>query len=181
LSSSTKDYSIKRNKIFEWSKYKYLIIKYIFEEVIKGKEYKLFLNNKEIIYDYYSLYHILTRHYGHIMKPYSVTKNHFTDMEFDPELLHLKIQEIFKKIDASGHYYYDKVEEVNFKYKNQIYKIFCKQELRSQTKGNKSTGQFLRLNSFFPVGNKRMLHRLTSEFEEIKIDKDLSIFVTKVV
>lgn len=176
-SSSTKDYIDRRRKIIEWSKYKYITIKYIFEEALKGNNYKLYLNNKEIIYDCYSLSHILTGHYGHIMKPYAVSKSHFIGIEFDPENLHHKIENIFKAIDKSKLYQNDSTEDINFRYKNTIYKIYCKYESAIKDKSKSSANQFLRLNTFFPVNRKEMLDRLATQFDEKKIDNELSIFV----
>jgi hypothetical protein len=175
--STTKDYLDRRTKILEWSKYKYITIKYIFEETVQGNKYKLYLSNKEIIYDYFSLSHILTRHYGHIMKPYEVSKSHVTDIEFDPEMLHLKIQNIFQAIDKSGLYKNNTIEEINIRYNGIIYKIYCQHETSVKDEGKSSAVKFLRLNTFFPVTHKSMLNRLSTQFEEKEIDSKLSVFV----
>lgn len=77
-SSSWQDYNARKFKLLEWSKYRYIMIKNVFELAIKSDYYKLYLNNEEIEFDYYSLTHILTRHYGHVMKTYQTEKSHFT-------------------------------------------------------------------------------------------------------
>ena len=145
------------------------MIKDIFDLVIKSDEFKLYLNGQEIIFDYYSLTHILTRHYGHIMKSYETDKSHFTKDVLHEEV-HSKLEEIFKLIDDSGFYTHDSVQEINIRLNGTLYKIFTDYE----TKGAK---KYLRLNSFFPVDHDKMLDRLKNDFEEKIIAKDLSVFV----
>ncbi len=139
------------------------------ELAIKSNQYKLYLNGHEIIFDYYSLTHILTRHFGHIMKTYETDKSHFTKDVLHEEV-HLQLEEIFKQIDNSNFYKNNSVEEVNIRFNGTLYKIFSDYELNGSTK-------FLRLNSFFPTENKLMLDRLKNEFEEKVISESLSVFV----
>jgi hypothetical protein len=166
---SSADYQDRKFKLLEWSKYRYIMIKDVFELSIKSDKYKLFLNGQEIIFDYYSLTHILTRHFGHIMKTYETEKSHFTK-DIHHEEVHLRLEEIFKKVDDSNLYKGDSVLEINIRYNGTLYKIFCNYEQNGSTK-------FLRLNSFFPTENKQMLNRLAKDFTEKKIDNTLSIFV----
>ena len=166
---SSAEYQHRKFKLIEWSKYRYIMIKEVFELIIKSNHYKLYLNRQEIIFDYYSLTHILTRHYGHKMKPYETDKSHFTK-DVHHEEVHLQLEEIFKQIDNSNFYKNNSVDEVNIRFNGTLYKIF------SDTETNGSTN-FLRLNSFFPTENKQMLDRLQNEFEEKVIRNTLSVFV----
>jgi len=166
---SSRDYQARKFKLLEWSKYRYIIIKEIFELSIKADHYKLYLNGQEIIFDYYSFAHILTRHFAHVMKTYETEKSHFTQDVYHKEV-HLKLEEIFKEIDISGVYSKSSIEEINIRYNNNLYKIFNDYEMQGSKK-------ILRLNSFFPIEEKRMLIRLETEFEEKKISDRLSIFL----
>ena len=156
-------------KLLEWSKYRYILIKDIFELSIKSNHYKLYLNNQEIIFDYYSLAHILSRYYGHDMKTYKTDKSHFTK-DIHHEEVHLRLEEIFKKIDVSAFYTKSSIQEINIRYNSTLYKIYTDYENRGATK-------ILRLNTFFPIENQKMLKRLNKEYEEKKIDESYSVFV----
>lgn len=139
---SSHDYQIRKFKLLEWSKYRYIMIKDVFELSIKSDHYKLYLNGQEIIFNYYSLVHILTRHFGHVMKPYETDKSHFTK-DIHHEEVHLYLEKIFKQIDNSNIYKGNSVEEVNVRLNGTLYKIFTDYEQNGSTK-------FLRLNSFSP-------------------------------
>lgn len=166
---SSAEYQRRKFKLVEWSKYRYILIKKVFELIIKSDHYKLYLNGQEIIFDYYSLTHILTRHYGHIMKLYETDKSHFTK-DVHHEEVHSQLEAIFKQIDDSNLYKEDSVEEVNIRFNGTLYKIFSDYETKGSTK-------FLRLNSFFPIENTKMLDRLKNEFEEKEISNSLSVFI----
>ncbi len=166
---TSQNYQQRKFKIIEWSKYRYILIKDIFELSIKSDHYKLYLNGQEIIFNYYSLVHILTRHFGRIMKSYESDKSHFTK-DVHHEEIHLDLEKIFKLLDDSNIYKNDSVEEVNIKLNGTLYKIFIDYEQKGSTK-------FLRLNSFFPIDNKKMIERLRTQFEEKIINDNLSVFV----
>lgn len=168
---TSQEYQRRKFKLLEWSKYRYIMIKDVFDLSIASDHYMLFLNGNEIVFDYYSLTHILTRHYGHIMKTYETDKSHFTQ-DVHHERIHLELEAIFKKIDATNVYSDQSVKEVNIRLNGTLYKIYIDEEM----KGGKNV---FRLNTFFPIDNSRMLMRLKNEFNEVVIDKNLSVFVTK--
>ncbi len=168
---SSSEYRQRKFKLLEWSKYRYIMIKDVFELSIKLDHYKLSLNEQEIIFDFYSLTHILTRHYGHIMKTYETDKSHFTQ-DVHHEEVHLEIERIFKIIDDSKVYIGQSVKEVNIRLNGTLYKIYIDQEQKGGT-------EVFRLNTFFPITNSKMLSRLENEFEEVELDKNLSVFVSK--
>lgn len=163
-----------KSRIVEWSKYRYIFIKKIFETQICEVEFILKLNGQEIIFDYYSLTHILTRHFAQIIKPYFTDKDHFTENIGHNEI-HLKLKWFFDEIEKSGVYLKDSIQEVNVKYKNQLYKIFC----RNHIKPVKGSPEYLRVDSFFPLTNQTMLGKLNTDFEGVTINEDLTVFVRK--
>ena len=164
-----KDYEQRKFKIIEWSKFRYIKVKNFFESTLNAAEFKLFLNGNEIIFNYYSYTHILTRHFGRMMKPYQVEKSHFSQ-DISVEEIHLQLEDIFKKIDNSNFFIEENIEEINLKLNGNLYKIFNKQTIENGK-------NILRLSSFFPIDNPLMLERLDNEFTEKKINNNLSIFI----
>lgn len=176
LEFNMQQYLDERFDILSWSKYRYLLIKRtIFTEFPSGK-FHLSLNKQKIVYDYYSLVHIVTRHFGETMKPYSQGKDHFHEVFYYDDL-HVKLKQIFEAIEQSGLYAAQSLKEINFRYYGTIYKVFCDSHV-FQHKGIPDEVA-LRLNSFFPVGNKAMLDRLANNFIEQKVSDILSVFINK--
>lgn len=168
-------YFKERFDLLEWSKYRYIMIKNIFTLTIRSDHFKLHLNGKEIIFNYYSLTHILTRHYAQGMKSYDSPKSHFTHTVGHKEI-HLFLESIFNLIDNSNLYLTQLIEEINFRYRGILYKVFCAIE-KTHQKGQ--IINYYRLNSFFPVDNEHMISRLSSEFNEVKINEELNVFIKK--
>lgn len=156
-------------QMLEWSRFRYIKIKEIFELDIKAEDYKLILNNEQIIYKYSSLSHILTRHYGGIMKPYATNKDHFTE-DIHLNQIHIFLKDIFKKIDNSGYYKLDSIKEINFRFNNKIYRVYTEYE-------NSGYAKTLTIKTFFPIGDRQMLNKLEEVFIERIIDHGLSVFV----
>ncbi len=174
---TAQEYLDNKFKLLEWSKYRYLTAKRILEQEIRGTEYKLHLNGKEIIFDQLSIAHIFARHYGQTMKPYISDKSHFSQ-DFYHEEIHLAIEDVFKRIDHSGFYKNDSIEEVTIRFKKNLYRLYCKSANKS-VKGIKGAVEFTRLTTFFPLEDKEMLENLDANFEEKKIDDELSVFVAR--
>lgn len=164
---SSSEYQHRKFKLLEWSRYRYIMIKDVFELSIKSDHCKLFLNGQEIIFDYYSL----TRHYGHIMKPYETDKSHFTQ-DVHHEQVHLELEKIFAKIDGSKVYTNQSIKDINIRLNGTLYKIYIDEE----TKG---AAKILRLNTFFPIVNPNMLAKLENEFQETILENSLSVLVKK--
>lgn len=167
--SSDPEYNDTFFKLIAWSKFRFLLIKKIFEFGIKGDSYRLSLNGQEIFFDYESCNHILARHFGHGMKPYASGKDHFYGV-FRHTHLHLDFEQIFKAIDESGLYVKDSILDITFRYKGEVYKMYIVQEKGSTKK---------RISTFFPVSDPSILNALASDYIEKRINNELSIFVKK--
>jgi|ERR1035437_80866 hypothetical protein len=163
------DLEDKKFQILAWSKYRFIMVKKIFEKNIKSNEYKLSLNGQEIVFGYDSLYHIYTGHFGLMMKPYNSQKSHFFK-DFPHSEIHSKLENIFIEIDKSKLYSKNAIEAIHLRYNGSIYKIFCKKEVE------KINSKY-RLTSFFPVEYEQLLKELKIKFEEKRINNNLSIFV----
>jgi hypothetical protein len=175
IQSSSEDYSDLKFDILAWSKYRYILIKRIFELEIGSDFYLLKLNGIDIRFDYFSYAHILTRHYAHGLKPYTSDKSHFYGV-FGHSTLHLQLEAILRAIDESGYYVHDDIKEINFRFRGDIYKIYCTQETK-YTEGVSGPQVYNRLSTFFRVERENMLHRLSTQFEERIIDQELTIYI----
>lgn len=160
-----------RFKIIEFSKYRYIITKGVFEVVIKDKKYDLFLNGIRISYNYYSLSHIITRHYGLIMKRYRTQKSHF-GVHIHYESIHEMLEEVFGRIDNSGFFSKESVREINFKKDDIIYRVYCEQYLEGQK-------PVYRIATFFPIDESGEFRRLNEQFCENILERDFSVYTKK--
>lgn len=160
----------KDDKAFDllaWSRHRYVLIRRIFDLDIKADFYSLYLNGKELRFDYESAMHIMTRHFAHGMKPYNSTKDHVYGV-FAYNELHKDFERIFQAIDASKTYVNDDVKEITFRYRGEIYRIYA-----SVVDANNQT---YRIDTFFPVSSPKILDELNEAFTEIPINDTLSIF-----
>lgn len=153
------------------SKFRYLLAKRIFQLSIKSDQYTLWLNGQEILFDYESCIHILARHFGHGMKAFTSEKDHFYGV-FRHSHLHLDFEQIFQAIDKSGLYVNDSIQDINFRYKGKLYKIFVVAQ-----KGISNPKK--RISTFFPVSDTSILNKLSLNYTEKEVDGNLSIFILK--
>ena len=134
--------------LIAWSKFRYVLVRKIFELDIKAEKFILVINGKELSFDYETAMHILTRHFAHGMKPYPSVKDHFYGV-FQHDRLHKDFEKIFGVIDNSGVYQNDDVTNINFKFKGIVYKIWS-------VPVPNSPGNF-RISTFFPVSSYKIL------------------------
>jgi hypothetical protein len=154
--------------LMAWSKFRYVLVRKIFDLQIKADYYSLTLDGNEIRFDYESAMHILTRHFGHGMKPYPSPKDHFYGV-FRHDELHKDFENIFHEIDKNAFYGDNNPRDINFKFKDVIYKIW--------TIPVKEAEKAYRISTFFPVSSKKLLDKLDTCYQEIKVNKELSVFV----
>lgn len=154
--------------LLAWSKLRYVLTRRIFDLDIKGEYYAMNLNGKEFRFDYESALHILTRHYAHGMKPHHSEKDHFYGV-FAYNELHLEFEKIFTAIDKSGYYVNENLEEITFRFKGVIYRMYAHPVNYEET--------VFRISTFFPVSNAGILDKLQKEFHEEVLNDELAIFI----
>jgi hypothetical protein len=154
--------------LIAWSKFRYVLVRKIFDLKIKTDYYTLTLDGNEIRFDYESTMHILTRHFGHGMKPYPSPKDHFYGV-FRHDELHKDFENIFDEINKTGLYGGNNPRDINFRFKGVIYKIWA-----TPVKG---VEKVYRISTFFPVSSKKLLDKLGTSYQELKINEELSVFV----
>lgn len=169
LQDST-DFLNRKKKILEFSKYRYIITRGVFEIIIKNNNYRLRLNGVPIFYNYHSLSHILTWHYGLPMKKYITDKSHFALIFY--ENIHIELEKIFKKIDKSGFYSNDSIFLINFKINDILYRVCCKEV---EERGKK----IFRIETFFPIENIGEIQNLNVDYYENIVDREFSIYTRR--
>jgi glycosyltransferase involved in cell wall biosynthesis len=153
-------------KLMAWSKFRHVLVRKIFDLHIKHEYFSIYLNGKEIRFNAESAMHILSRHFGHGMKPYNSTKDHFYGV-FRHDRLHEDFNELFCAIDQSGVYAHDNVTDINIRYQNVIYKIWSVQV-------DENT---YRISTFFPISSAQILGKIDQQYYEVQISDKLSVFI----
>ena len=166
-------------KLIAFSRFRYGIIKRIFDLRIKSDKYLLKLNGFEIELDYESYAHIITRHYGEIMKGYATQRDYFYDV-FHPEKFHQDFELLFTTIDQSGLFKNDPIQEINFRFAGIIYRIYVEVGKTRSVAGKSQPEIYNRLSTFYPL-SATMRNELLSECDEKHISPVLCVFTNKII
>jgi hypothetical protein len=157
-------------RLLAWSKFRHVLVRKIFDLDIKADFYSLHLNGKEIRFDPESAMHILSRHFGHGMKPYPSVKDHFYGV-FRHDQLHLDFKNIFAEIDKSRVYKNDDIADINFRYQGVVYKIWSHPIEKESS--------VFRISTFFSISNSNILDKLQDKYTEVSITNALAVYVKK--
>jgi hypothetical protein len=165
-SISNEDYKYKRKAIILWSKYLYLRVSRIFDE-IESKQILVDFGGIIITITIWSMVHILNRHYAAVAKQSPSSKSFHQDVNLkffeDPEQLKIILEKI-------GRYKTLKPEHISFipfKLNGIVYSIYTEKKI-----GNNGT-QFIQLQTFYPTEDRSELSRIGSEFNEVEIEVNL--------
>lgn len=123
----------------------------------------------------YSMIHILNRHFSEGTKQYPSGKDYHTE-DIIPWAMPKQVKEIMTQIDASGLLKKQKKTEVNLKYKGEIYQFWADYKDRF-IKGHKRPIQYKRVQSFYRATDSGVLAKLKSDYREVSLSTDLSVFV----
>ena len=170
------EFSSRYLRLLEWSKFRSIAVRRIFKKNIKLSEIEFTLNKETIIFNYESLTHIIARHFAHGVKPYFTNRDHFYGI-FAPDELHKSIGQFLESIDKSNLYLADSIQEINFRYQRDIYRINTKVEIYFE-QGKTGAQKRNRLTTFFRLSEMPELEKLKDHFIEKRIDKHLSVFVS---
>lgn len=135
------------------------------------------LNGSEIEFNEYSYIHILSRHYAEIIKQTPSNKTYHIP-DFSPDEIVLQLKGIFEKLtEASDKFKGQSIQEVNFRFKGNLYRIWINERIKSiKGKGNV---KYNRLETFFPLGAREMLEDLGANYIEEKITGEISVFIKR--
>jgi len=165
------EYDKKINEIHYYSKYLYIHTSRVFG--LKGIEEKVvLLNSKDIHINYYTIVHIMNRHFSPNQKQYESDKTFFTpDIMFD-ELIDF-LSEIIDSIDKSGFYDTDPPYKISIRYKDKPYQIY----FNKVTKQKEGSGNYecYRINTFYQISEPEDLKKLEGQSIE-RINEDLELY-----
>lgn len=151
------DYQKRQHEIIGYSKFAYIKIKSIFTNIGRNSE-EMVLNGNKIEVNEFTLAHIFMRHYAEQVRLYMTDdKSYFTE-EVEIEQIPFVIRDIINAIEVSKFYTVDDFKDINVKYKNRDYKIYCIKYIKQiKGKGNIETN---RVNTFYPIELHKDLENL---------------------
>ncbi len=170
-----KEYRARQHEIIGYSKFAYIKIKSIFSG-IGGIKLETKLNNTKIEVDEHSLAHIYMRHYAEQVRPYETDDKSYFTPEIEIENVPFVIKEIIDAIESSGVYTKDDLNNINIRYKNRDYKIYCK-KVTKQVKGIGNI-EVSRISTFYPIELKQDIDKLMN-YNLYKINSQLSVYLKK--
>lgn len=169
------EYENKVKEILYYSKYVYILTQRIFG--LKNIECQIVeLNGNAIHIDYYSIVHILNRHFSPLQKQYENDKDFFTEDVIYDELIDF-LESIIRTVDEHGGYIDSPPQKIMINYKGNPYTIY----INKVTKQKKGIGNYecLRLKTFFPVGAEDELKHLETEMTLVDISENLGVYLEK--
>jgi hypothetical protein len=170
-----KEYRARQHEIIGYSKFAFIKIKSIFSG-IGNRKVETTLNGVNIEIDEFSLSHIYMRHYAEQVRPYETDDKSYFSPEIEIETVPFVIKEIIDSIEASGVYAKDELNNINIKYKNRDYKIYCK-KVTKQVRGIGNI-EVNRVNTFYPIELKQDIDKL-KDYDLNKINNQLSVYLKK--
>lgn len=165
------EYRLKKDKIILHSKFIYLLVKSVIENN-DSEDFEIPFANQVVEFTVYSLIHIVSRHYAEPIKDNSDKTYHYEN--FYPTELHIDLKNILMEIDKLQLVNLDETDNVMFKFKNVIYKLYVQKRYK-QVKGQGNV-EIFRVQTFYPIYSEIETKRIEESFNEISINEDLSFF-----
>ena len=167
-------YKLNKRRILLQSKYIYCTALLIFE-MFDNRDFMFQLNGQDIEINEYSIIHILNRHFSEITKQNFTKSYHGKDIK--PKYLNKQLKEIMTVIDISKYLEYSNINNVNFRYKENIYTIWINKKTK-QVKG-KGNVEYNRLDTFYPIKDRYELKKLDDQFDYYQIDESVGVYVKR--
>ncbi|RIV73683.1 hypothetical protein [Flagellimonas aequoris] len=168
---SKEKYAFRKAKIILHSKYLYILIKKIKQDSDEA-DFLFDFCGEQIEIDYYTLVHIINRHYAKIIKG-NPDKSYHVE-EFEPKGLHLRLKKIMTAINSSGIITKPEMEKISFEYLNKTYRVWIKKRVK-QEKGIGNV-DFYRLETFFPLEDEKELEELKNDYLVSKINNEIQLY-----
>jgi hypothetical protein len=173
IDETGKDY--RRKASILWSKYLYLRVSSIFEDIGKN-EVIIDFNGTEIEINPWSMVHILNRHYAESIKQYETGKSFHSDhnLKFfeDPE----QLKAILENIGSNPKTKDCNIDYIPFKLNGIIYSIHTKKDEKNI---NRKKIIYNRLQTFYPVVDLSELNKLQTDYDEVVVETNLSEYIKK--
>ncbi|SJN38481.1 hypothetical protein FM120_11280 [Sphingobacterium faecium PCAi_F2.5] len=160
-----------KKQILLQNKYIYLSCKELLENY-KAEDLKMNLNNREIVMNEFSFFHIYNRHFGESSKPYRSKKSfHIESADFHPNYLNIQLKDVFHDIDRSGYLSRNNLKEIFFKIYTEnnviLYKIY--------TTSNDFVSNIL-ISTFFPIEDINVLNDIDNRLNYVRINEGLGVY-----
>lgn len=166
---SNEEYLYKRKSTVLHSKYLYIKIKALFDEM-QFNEILITYAGQTIELNMWSVVHILNRHYAGLIKQYDTKKSFHTDKAIplfeDPSVLKNLLEQIGTRDDF-------KTEQIKFiplKFNGKMYAVYT--EVKKKHVNGKEL-EYNRLQTFYPIEDPKEIDRVTNNFEKISISEQL--------
>lgn len=169
------EYNLRCRQILLHTKFIYCTALMILELFDKD-DLSLILNDCKIEITEYSIIHIINRHFSEFVKKDSTKSYHKEDIM--PKYFSKVLKDIFNRIECSGVYKDENIENVNFQYKGQEYAVWNHKRCK-QIRGIGNV-DFYRLETFYPIEDSKTLEQLNEQYELKKIDEELFVYVKKI-
>nr|WP_315142007.1 hypothetical protein [uncultured Flavobacterium sp.] len=169
------DYKLRKDKIILQSKFIYLLVKSVLENN-ESKDFEIPFSNETIEFTIYSLVHIISRHYAEPIKQNEDKTYHYD--HFFPTELHIDLRNILLVIDQLNLIDINKTDNIIFNFKGISYILYIQKRFK-QVKGIKENVQIFRVQTFYPLYSQEDFEMLKNEYDENKINNELSVFIHK--
>jgi hypothetical protein len=169
------DYRLKKDKIILQSKFIHGLVKSVIENN-DSEDFEIPFSNEIIEFTIYSLVHIVSRHYAEPIKGNADKTYHYD--HFYPTELHIDLKNILLEIDTLKLIDINKTDNISFKFKNVIYKLWV-QKRSKQVKGTKGNILIFRIQTFYPIYSEVDIKNLIDNCNEISLNHELSVFISK--
>lgn len=173
------EYKFRLKKLLLRSKYIYIATVEEFEKIKEetGSVFvKYSLNGVDLEFNSYSMIHTLNRHYAYSEKQVERDKS-LHEKLIRPRRVMDFLKIVIEKIEKSGKYSAESIEKINFQYKSKPFTLYVNLKTK-QIKG-KGNVQYFRVQTFFPIGDQEELRRINMQYNLVKIDEVVSIYLEK--
>lgn len=166
----TPNFIAKEKAIILHTKWLYCVGLEIFES-LNPKDFVSEINGIKIVFNEFSLIHILNRHFAKILKQFN-TKKSFHKEIFIPRILSSQIKEILTIIDESKLLIDKEINLIAFKIYECDYMIYTSEKIKDNL-------IYRRLNTFFPVDDISEKNKLITEYELKRVNDRISVYVRR--
>lgn len=168
-------YKLRKDKIILQSKFIYLLVKSVIENN-ESKDFEIPFSNETIEFTIYSLVHIASRHYAEPIKQNEDKTYHYD--HFFPTELHVDLRNVLLEIDKLNLIDINNTDNIIFNFKGVNYRLYIQKRFK-QVKGTKGNVQIFRVQTFYPLYSQEDFEMLKNEYDENKINDELSVFIHK--
>ena len=165
------EYRLQKDKIILQSKFIFLLAESVIEDYEKS-DFEIPFNGQIIEFTSYSLIHITSRHYSEAIKNREEKTYHYKN--FLPKELHIDLKNILLEIDKLNVINLNNTNNIIFVYEGITYHLWIEKKVK-QVKGQGNVS-FNRIQTFYPIYDKKKLDELVKTKVLHKVNQNLSVY-----